>query len=391
VTKQELIGKYKNIRHWFDSVWEVVKAGYPARKLVVIGVTGTDGKTTTCHLIYEILKSSGFKVAMLSTVAGYIGGEEIDTGFHVTTPDAKFLQPFIKRVVNTGMTHLVLEATSHGLDQHRVLGCNIKIAVITNITHEHLDYHKNMANYMAAKAKILHNTHYAILNHDDPSFAWLSSQADRVTKIVPFTKGPDNRRSLALAGDYNRYNIAAAAAVAEILDARSQIQEVIKNFRGVPGRMEEIKRGQNFRAIVDFAHTPNALEQILSTLKKSLDSARDEHQLILVFGCAGLRDKTKRPLMGQVAVKYADKIIITAEDPRTEKLDDIYKDIAAVGSIREDNRQKAIELAVSMARKGDIVVVTGKGHEKSMCFGTTEIPWSDQNTVKEALLLTNVT
>ncbi|MBI5358705.1 UDP-N-acetylmuramoyl-L-alanyl-D-glutamate--2,6-diaminopimelate ligase [Candidatus Amesbacteria bacterium] len=370
------------MKHWIRSVLEVIRAGYPARKLIVIGVTGTDGKTTTCHLIYEMLKSAGIKVAMLSTVAGYIGGEEIDTGFHVTTPDATFLQPFIKRVVDAGMTHLVLEVTSHGLDQHRVMGCNIKIAVITNITHEHLDYHKSMANYRLAKAKILRGVRVAVLNKDDPSFAWLSSKVDRVTKIVSFTKWLDSRRSLALAGDYNRYNIAAAAAVAQILDARYQILKVIKNFAGVPGRMEEIKLGQNFRVIVDFAHTPNALEQVLFTLKQELGA---KSQLIVVFGCAGLRDHSKRPLMGAIAVKYADRVIVTAEDPRTEKLDDIYKDIAAVGSLREDDRQKAINMAVKLAKKGDIVVITGKGHEKSMCFGTTEYPWSDQEAVKKAI------
>lgn len=377
-----IFGKYKNMKHWIRSVLEVIRAGYPARKLIVIGVTGTDGKTTTCHLIYEMLKSAGIKVAMLSTVAGYIGGEEIDTGFHVTTPDATFLQPFIKRVVDAGMTHLVLEVTSHGLDQHRVMGCNIKIAVITNITHEHLDYHKSMANYRLAKAKILRGVRVAVLNKDDPSFAWLSSKVDRVTKIVSFTKWLDSRRSLALAGDYNRYNIAAAAAVAQILDARYQILKVIKNFAGVPGRMEEIKLGQNFRVIVDFAHTPNALEQVLFTLKQELGA---KSQLIVVFGCAGLRDHSKRPLMGAIAVKYADRVIVTAEDPRTEKLDDIYKDIAAVGSLREDDRQKAINMAVKLAKKGDIVVITGKGHEKSMCFGTTEYPWSDQEAVKKAI------
>ncbi len=368
-----------------------MKNGYPARKLIVIGVTGTDGKTTTCHLIYEILKKAGLKVAMLSTVAGYIGGEEIDTGFHVTTPDARFLQPFIKRVVDAGMTHLILETTSHGLDQHRVLGCNIKIAVITNITHEHLDYHKTMANYIAAKAKILRGARVAVLNQDDPATAGLSSRVNRLTKIVPFTKWSDSRRSLALAGDYNRYNIAAAAAVVKELGVSIKELEVINNFTGIPGRMEEIKLGQNFRAIVDFAHTPNALEQVLSTLKNSKFEFRNS-KLILVFGCAGLRDKSKRPLMGQIAVKYADKIIITAEDPRTEKLDDIYKGIIGslsneqcAMSIRVDDRQQAINKAVKLAKKGDIVIVTGKGHEKSMCFGKTEFPWSDREAVEKAI------
>ena len=372
-----IIRNIKNLYHLVTGWFYVIYYGFPARSLRIIGVTGTDGKTTTSHLIYEMLKAAGKKVALISTVS--------DTGFHVTNPDARQLQKMIREIVDGGFEFLVLEITSHGLDQNRLVGIGIEMAVITNITHEHLDYHKNMANYRQAKAKILHNTHYAILNSDDPSFTWLSNQVDRVTKIVPFTKWPDSRRSLALAGDYNRYNIAAAAAVAEILEIRNWTLEVIRNFSGVPGRMEEIKLGQPFRAIVDFAHTPNALEQVLSTLKKSFDSAQDEHRLILVFGCAGLRDHSKRPLMGKIAVNYADKIIVTAEDPRTEKLDDIYKDIAAVGSLREDDRQKAINMAVKLAKKGDIVVVTGKGHEKSICFGTTEYPWSDQEAVKKAI------
>ncbi|KKU72951.1 MAG: UDP-N-acetylmuramyl-tripeptide synthetase, partial [Candidatus Amesbacteria bacterium GW2011_GWB1_47_26] len=138
-------GRYKNFKHWLEAVWAVIINGYPARKLKVIGVTGTDGKTTTCHLIYEMLKAAGKKVALVSTVAAYIGDEQIDTGFHVTTPDAKFLQLLIKRIVETGMEYLVLEVTSHGLDQHRVLGCNFMVGVVTNITHEHLDYHGSFA------------------------------------------------------------------------------------------------------------------------------------------------------------------------------------------------------------------------------------------------------
>lgn len=293
--------------------------------------------------------------------------------------------------------------TSHGLDQNRLVGIGIEIAVITNITHEHLDYHKTMANYMATKAKILRGCRVAVLNSDDPAFAGLSSQAEGLTKIVPFTKWPDSRRSLALAGDYNRYNISAAVAVAKILKAEKGVPLVVRSFSGVPGRMEEIKLGQNFRAIVDFAHTPNALEQVLSTLKKSGFRTQGAGKLILVFGCAGLRDHSKRPLMGQIAVKYADKVIITAEDPRTESLNEIYKQIISntsphpspklgegepgrVGEVlRADDRQSAINLAVKLAKKGDVVIVTGKGHEKSMCFGKTEYPWSDREALEKAI------
>ena len=338
--------------------------GYPARKLKVIGVTGTDGKTTTCHLIYEMLKAAGKKVALVSTVAAYIGDEQIDTGFHVTTPDAKFLQLLIKRIVETGMEYLVLEVTSHGLDQHRVLGCNFMVGVVTNITHEHLDYHGSFAKYKATKMKLLRMAKHPIFRY----------AKTRIKVTNP-----------ALAGEYNKYNIGAAIAVAKIFNLQfSIIKKTIDNFAGVPGRMEEIKLGQPFRAIVDFAHTPNALEQVL----KTLSAQRSAHKkLILAFGCAGLRDHTKRPMMGKIARKLADVVIVTAEDPRTEKLDDIYRQITAVGGevFRVDDRQLAINKAVSLAKPGDIVVVTGKGHEKSMCFGTTEYPWSDREAVIKAI------
>ena len=345
--------------------------GFAGRKLKIIGVTGTDGKTTTSHLIYEILRNAGFKVALVSTVAAYIGDEEIDTGFHVTSPEPWLLQPLLKKIEKKGFTHLVLEVTSHGLDQNRFVGVKFYVGVITNITHEHLDYHGTFEKYKVAKLKLLRMARH-------PIFKYAKSKM-RV----------DNP---ALAGEYNLYNIGAAEAVVKIFGVRySVVSEVVKNFAGVPGRMEEIKLGQKFRTIVDFAHTPNALEQVLTELKKqlflSLDSARDENKLILVFGCAGLRDHAKRPMMGKIARKLADVAIVTAEDPRTEKLDDIFNQITDGDDWfrREDDRQKAINLAVGMAGLGDIVVATGKGHEKSMCFGKTEYPWSDREAVGKAI------
>ena len=212
--------------------------------------------------------------------------------------------------------------------------------------------------------------------------------------------------NLALVGEYNKYNVGAAEAVAKALKISrkagsrfagqdSIIRRALQEFMGVPGRMEEIKWPEaclpagRFRVIVDFAHTPNALEQVLRELKTQKSKLQ---KLILVFGCAGLRDHTKRPLMGKIAVKYADKVIITAEDPRTENLDQIYEQIVSKLSTehlalvtREDDRQKAINMAVAMAKLGDIVVVAGKGHEKSMCFGKTEIPWSDREAVEKAI------
>ncbi|MEK7091345.1 MAG: UDP-N-acetylmuramoyl-L-alanyl-D-glutamate--2,6-diaminopimelate ligase [Patescibacteria group bacterium] len=352
----------KNLWHWGTSWVYALIYGLPAYRLTVVGVTGTDGKTTTSHLIYEMLKTAGFKVALISTVAAYIGDDEIDTGFHVTTPDARLLQPLLKRIADRGITHVVLEVTSHGLDQNRLAGVRFMVGIITNISHEHLDYHGTFEKYKAAKMKLLRMAKHPIYRYTKYKFKILNPK---------------------LAGEYNKYNAGAAETVAKVFGIQySVISEVVKNFAGVPGRMEEIKLGQKFRAIVDFAHTPNALDKILSELRNQVTKG---HKLIVVFGCAGLRDHTKRPMMGKIAAKLADKIIITAEDPRTETLESIYRDITAVGSIREDDRQKAINMAVKMAKPGDIVVVTGKGHEKSMCFGKTEYPWSDKEAFTKAI------
>ena len=351
----------RNVYHLLNSLFWVAVYGYPAKKLIVIGVTGTDGKTTTSHLIYKILKKAGYKVALVSTVAAFIGDEEIDTGFHVTTAEARVLQPLLKKIVARGFTHVVLEVTSHSLDQYRVVGCNFYTGVITNITHEHLDYHGTFEKYKAAKMKLL-----AMSKH--PIYSYEKSKL-KITNPK-------------LAGDYNLYNLGAATAVAKLFGVEKYVPLVARSFSGVPGRMEEVPNKLGFRTIVDFAHTPNALENVLKTLRSQ---KVESSSLIVVFGCAGLRDHTKRPMMGEIAVKYADKVIVTAEDPRTEKLDDIYRDIAAVGSMREDDRQKAIEKAIGMAKKGDIVVITGKGHEKSMCFGKTEYPWSDREAVIKSI------
>lgn len=369
---------------------------FPSRQLKVIGVTGTDGKTTTVNLIYHILKETGWPVGMISTVSARIGEEEIETGFHVTAPDPQLLQKLLRKMVKKGIKYVVLEATSHGLDQFRFLGINYEIGVLTNITHEHLDYHKTFENYLKAKAKLFLQSKLAILNKDDQAYDFLSrqvkkkkigllsyaikNQADFTPKTFPF--------ETTLPGEYNRYNVLAAIATVSALGVKPEaIRKALKSFVGVEGRLEEVSR-KGFRVIIDFAHTPNALKQVLGTLKESLGK---NQRLIAVFGAAGLRDQKKRPMMGEIAGKLADLIVLTAEDPRTEKVEAICEQIAAgcrrLG--REPtiipNRQEAIEFAVKAAKKGDVVVVCGKGHEKSMCFGKKEYPWSDKEAVKKAL------
>ena len=435
--------------HFLKAILAVILYNYPAKSLTVIGVTGTDGKTTTSHLIYEILKRAGKKVALVSSVAAYADGQETDTGFHVTTPDPFSLQAFIKRIVGQKTEYLVLEVTSHGLDQFRLLGCGFKVAVITNVTNEHLDYHQTFEDYLKTKATILKGVDYAVLNYDDPSFEYLASRKKPSGHLTVFSQKPIpdslktylkvfkestteafpnleftlsingeplNLRSN-LSGQYNLENIMAAVVVTKALQTEdTAIVTAVSNFKGVSGRLEQIEEGQSFKVVVDFAHTPNALEKVLTLyqelknknfhlLRQPADLVGQE-KLIVVFGCAGLRDKSKRPLMGEIAGRLADVSILTAEDPRTENVNDIINDIT-IGCLRagakeylesklsalphdhvfikKPDRRQAIELALMIAKAGDIILVTGKGHEKSMCFGTTEYPWSDQVVVREEL------
>ena len=398
--------------------------GYPARQLKVIGVTGTDGKTTTVNLIRAILAAAGCKTGMISSVNALIGDEYYDTGLHVTTPEAPDVQRYLAQMVAAGTEYAVLESTSHGLAQHRVTACEYDVAVVTNITHEHLDYHGTYEEYRAAKARLFRglSTSFrkpdtpkvSILNADDSSFGYLraipadrhltyglnspahvtardmvsSPEATRFTARTP--KGDFEIRS-SLVGPFNVDNILAAIAVGISQEIPWEaVQEGIASVTGVVGRMERMDLGQDFTVIVDFAHTPNSL-------KRALETARGltEGEVILVFGCAGLRDATKRPMMGEIAGRLADRVVITAEDPRTESLEDIMARIAhgcekAGKREGEDywrigDRGEAIEFAINMAGPGDLVIVTGKGHERSMCFGTTEYPWSDHEAVRGAL------
>ncbi len=389
-----MIRKLKNLFHLLESFFANIFYGFPSKKLNIIGVTGTDGKTTTVHLIHHILKSAGFKVDLISTVSA--------PGLHTTTPDPWTLQKLLRGMVNKSLDYVVLEATSHGLDQHRLWGVRFQVGVITNITHEHLDYHHTYQNYLQAKAKLLRRVKVAVLNRDDRSYDYLMTKVQRTkTKIITYAikNGADFtptnfKFSTSLPGEYNRYNCLAAIATASALGiSEDMIRRAVFSFKGVVGRMEEINEGQNFRVIVDFAHTPNALENVFKTLRQL--KTKDQ-RLIAVFGCAGLRDTGKRPIMGEISARLTDISILTAEDPRTEDVDGIIEEIAVgcrkAGGIegktffRVPNRGEAIGLAVEkMATKGDILVICGKGHEKSMCYGKIERPWSDQEQARKAL------
>lgn len=357
----------------------------------MIGVTGTDGKTTTSTLIYEILKKAGMRVGLISTVGAFVDGEEIETGLHVTNPDAKELQPILKMMVEKGITHVVLEVTAHGLDQHRVLGCNFLIGVLTNISHEHLDDFGTMERYVEAKAKLFKNVKYAVVNEEDEYLNWILHSVQDDTKIIKYGKSGINEVADVLKGEYNRYNIAAATAVADVLGIKYQVSSmVIRNFEGVAGRREEVKNNKGFRVYVDFAHTPNGLKSILKQLR-----FETKKKLIVVFGCTGGRDQTKRPIMGKIACDTADVVVVTSDDTRGERQDAIYEQIVSsikylVSSMEKvhkiNDRREAIKFAIEMAKKGDIVLLAGKGHEKSINLGGVEYPWSDVDVARDIIM-----
>ena len=399
-------------------------AGWPSRDLRVVGVTGTDGKTTTSRLLTSILRAAGRQVGVVTTVGAEIGSETVDTGFHTTTPDAPDLQRYLRHMVDEGAQDAVLEVTSHALVQERVAGCEFDLAVITNVTHDHFELHGSYENYLAAKLRLFESLlehrpkigvpKGAVYNLDDPSASpierlgipnrlsyALEKRGDVRARGVRF----DERGSafdvetprgsfpltVPLPGWYNVANSLAAVASGLLLDVPiSAIQTGVAGFVGVSGRMEKIDLGQPFEVFVDFAHTPNSLQLVLEMVRE-----RGKRRVGVVFGCNGLRDRQKRPLMGRAAGRFADRIYLTAEDPRTEPLDRILEDIAAgcrAENRREDvdfwripDRADAVRRAIDDAEEGDIILVCGKGHERSMCIGTVEFPWSDQEVVREAI------
>jgi UDP-N-acetylmuramoyl-L-alanyl-D-glutamate--2,6-diaminopimelate ligase len=369
---------------------------------------------------------------MISTVNVVIGDETLDTGFHVTTPEAPSVQGYLRRMADAGLTHVVLEATSHGLAQRRVAVCDFDMGVVTNITHEHLDYHGNYEAYRQAKGMLfagLADTptkpakppRGAVINRDDISYdylagitgvPWLSYGRRENADVRPVTIDPGVRPGMRLtvtghdlqgrlfdiqvesqlAGEFNVENLLAAIALTRgVMDIdEGAIQAGVAALPGVPGRMEAISLGQDFSALVDFAHTPNALRRALETARRMTAG-----RVIAVFGSAGLRDRQKRRMMAEIAAGLADLTVLTAEDPRTESLDDILAEMAegmrSQGGVegrsfwRVADRGAAMRLAVELARPGDVVIACGKGHEQSMCFGEVEYPWDDRAALRAAL------
>ena len=409
------VGDARHALGVLSAAWE----DFPSRRLGVIGVTGTDGKTTTSNLIHSILTAAGLRTGLLTTVNARIGDDVYDTGLHTTTPPAPELQRYLRRMADASSHWAVLETTSHGLSQWRVAGVAYDIAVVTNVTHEHLDEHGDYDGYLRAKGRLLEMLACApskpgipkgvVLNADDGSFVPLRGyplprvltygleagdvRAENIRHLpagMQFDVLWHGKRlsvSLPYVGRFNVYNALAAVAVGVILGLEAEaIQQGLAQAPPIPGRMEPIDRGQDFLALVDFAHTPFALAAALETAREMTDG-----RVIVVFGSAGLRDVAKRQMMGEVAGRLADLAVITAEDPRTEDLAEIMAmsaracEAAGGRAVQVPDRYRAIQRALAEARPGDVVIVCGKGHEQSMCFGDTEYPWDDRVALAHAL------
>ncbi|HBT48137.1 MAG TPA: UDP-N-acetylmuramoyl-L-alanyl-D-glutamate--2,6-diaminopimelate ligase [Peptococcaceae bacterium] len=391
--------------------------GYPSRRLRMFGVTGTNGKTTTAYLIHEILRQTGCPTGLVGTVSNRLG-DRVWPAEH-TTPESLDLQALLAEMLAAGARAVAMEVSSHALALERVRGTEFDVAVFTNLTQDHLDFHPDMESYFASKAKLFRELgpgckggpKYAVINADDPWAERLlcvtgvpvvgygfgpravvrgeGLQMDRSgSKVVVVGPGFRLPVRLRLLGQFNVYNALAAWAVAwqEGLDLQ-QVAEILGWLTGAPGRFERVERGQEFAVIVDYAHTPDGLENALRAARQLT-----ERRLIVVFGCGGDRDRKKRPLMGEAAARWSDYCIITSDNPRSEEPEDIIAEIEpgvrkvrALGYEIEVDRRRAIARALEMARPGDTVVIAGKGHENYQLVKGQVLPFDDRVVAAEEL------
>lgn len=390
----------KNFYHLFVAILANIVFLFPSRGIKVIAVTGTDGKTTTVNLIYHILKTAGFKTSMISSIGAEVAGKHYETGFHVTTPSSFALQKFLRRAKNSGTKYFVLEVTSHAIDQNRIWGIGVEVGVLTNITSEHLDYHKTFDHYLKTKMNLLKKSKKAVVNSDDSSYIMLSEAKSRKDQLNWITYGltdmsdynPKNfdTKHVHLVGEFNEYNILASVAAANALSVDGKvIKEAVKNFQSPIGRVDFVYQ-KDFNVMIDFAHTPNAFEKLLQAIRPMVKG-----KIIHVFGSAGERDSIKRPFLGEISSQFCDILVLTAEDPRSEDVNKIIAEIEIgvkkdkCDVIRIPDRKEAIEAAIQMAKKSDLVLITGKSQEASMNYGKNEEPWNEYAVVKQALKTRN--
>jgi len=404
--------------HLVEAVIMSTKYGFPGRKLKVIGVTGTNGKTTTSFMIHTMLHSAGIKSALITTVGYGIGDDITHQKQHITSPKAGVLQQRLKAFAEAGVEWVVLETSSHGLAQHRVWGVPYQIAVMTNITHDHLEYHGTFQRYLEAKTKLFkiaskHGLKFGVANAEDPNADAFLKYVDNKT-TYGIKKGNLQAKNVNLRadgttytavigndtyeikvqipGEFNVSNSLAAIAVGRKLGlTKQQIEQGIAALKTVEGRMNLIDAGQNFKVIVDFASTPDGYQKFFESMRPLVKG-----KLIAVFGSAGRRDETKRAKQGSIAGQYADVVVLTEEDDRDEDGATIISQIAEGAKQQgkkenEDmfivhNREEAIGFAMTLAKNDDdTVVLLGKGHEKTIERADGEYPWDETGAAKAAL------
>ena len=404
--------------HLVQAVGAAVKYGFPGKKMRVIGVTGTNGKTSTSFMIWKMLNTAGYKTGLMTTVAW--GVDELEEQVeHMTTADSETLNRRMQKIAESGAEFLVLEITSHALVQNRIFGVPIEIAVMTNVTHEHLDYHKTFEKYRDAKRKLFKKAQFGVINGDDESWSQFVSDVDkyitygikngilRAKKVSLEASGveyevinqgidKDKQEPLLkirtqIPGKFTVYNSLAAVAVGMKLGLTDkEIEDGIGALKSVEGRMNRVDEGQNFEVIVDYAHTPDAFEKVFESVVPG-----KKKRIIALFGGAGRRDETTRVERGEIGAKNSDIVIITEDDSRDEDRMTIAREFARgaekVGKkLGKDlwielDRRKAIELAISLAKKDDIVLVLGKGHEKTILRAEGAVPFEDLKVTREIL------
>ncbi|NBJ15416.1 MAG: UDP-N-acetylmuramoyl-L-alanyl-D-glutamate--2,6-diaminopimelate ligase [Dehalobacter sp. 4CP] len=386
--------------------------GNPSDRLELVGVTGTNGKTTVTHLIERIVQQSGKKTGLIGTLGSRIGNNAYP-GQH-TTPESTEIQHLLAEMVAENVDLAVMEVSSHALDLGRVSGCVFNAGIFTNLTQDHLDYHKNMQEYLKAKALLFSGLNggkagqLAVLNADDGSCVFLKEQAgcrvvtygvdheadyravnirlsDRGVEFDVLFHGKRTELFYSTPGKFSVYNVLAAIAWAlESGYPTETVVQALHSIKGVPGRFESIRKGQPFLVIVDYAHTPDGLENVLRTAREITGG-----KLITVFGCGGDRDRKKRPLMGEAAGHFSDYIVVTSDNPRTEDPDEIIKDI--IPGLKSANykvikdRRSAIDEACMAAGSGDTVLIAGKGHEDYQILGTEKIHFDDREEADKVL------
>ena len=383
----------------------------PCDKLNIIGVTGTNGKTTTAFMIKNILESCNEKVGLIGTIANYIGDEKLET--ERTTPESLELQELFRNMVDKGVKYCVMEVSSHSLELDRVYGVDFEVGIFTNLTRDHLDFHKTFENYYKAKYKLFPRSKTSIVNIDDKYGVRITEdlQKENITNFITYgiknradimakneklenmdilfdlvTEDKTERVLLPIPGEYNIYNALGAISACKVLGiSLEDIKEGLKHVV-VPGRCERAARGHklHYEIIIDYAHTPDGLENILKTAREFTRG-----RLISVFGCGGDRDKVKRPQMGKIGTDLSDVAVITSDNPRSEEPDSIIDDIIAGiekdNYIRITNRHEGIEKAMEIAEEGDVIVIAGKGHETYQILNTGTIHFNEREVIEEIL------